>query len=217
MENNFKAALFDLDGTLVDTEGQYTIFWGKMARKFRPDIPNLEHIIKGTTLVQIFDRYFPDQEVRDEITRGLDAWEAQMSYDFVPGALDFLRDIKSHGVRCAIVTSSNQKKMDVVSKKIKDFDLLFDRILTSEDFAASKPDPDCYLRGAEVFGCAKPECVVFEDAFTGLQAGMSSGIYTIGITTNNSRELIQDKCNYVIDDFVGLTYEKVCQLLAKPQ
>ena len=211
--NKFKAALFDLDGTLVDTEGQYTIFWGKTARTYRPDIPRLEYLIKGTTLTQIFDRYFPNPQWQEEITRGLDEWESQMDYPFYPGALDFIRDIKSHGVKCAVVTSSNIKKMEVVAKKIPEFTTLFDRILTSEDFAASKPNPDCYLRGAAVFGCEKAECVVFEDAFTGLQAGTSAGIYTIGLATCNSREQIQDKCNHVIDDFVGLSFEKVEQLI----
>ncbi|TGX83606.1 HAD family phosphatase [Palleniella muris] len=211
--NTFKVALFDLDGTLMDTEGQYTVFWGKMAAKYRPDVPNLEQIIKGTTLTQIFERYFPDKNWQEEITLALDEWEKQMDYVFIPGALDFIHDIKSHGVRCAIVTSSNIKKMEVVADKVPEFRTLFDRILTSEDFAASKPNPDCYLKGASVFDCKKEECVVFEDAFTGLQAGMSAGIYTIGLATNNSRAQIQDKCNHVLDNFEGLTYDRVTALI----
>lgn len=211
--NTFKVALFDLDGTLMDTEGQYTVFWGKMAAKYRPDVPNLEQIIKGTTLTQIFGRYFPDRKWQEEITLALDEWEKQMDYVFIPGALDFIRDIKRHGVRCAVVTSSNIKKMEVVAGKVPEFHALFDRILTSEDFAASKPDPDCYLKGASAFDCRKEECVVFEDAFTGLQAGMSAGIYTIGLATNNSRAQIQDKCNHVLDDFTGLTYDRVVALI----
>lgn len=212
--NKFKAALFDLDGTLMDTEGQYTVFWGSVARKYRPDIPQLENLIKGTTLVQIYDRYFPDPEWQKEITKGLDEWERNMDYAFIPGALDFIRDIKAHGVKCAIVTSSNIKKMESVAKKVPDFDVLFDRILTAEDFTASKPAPDPYLAGAKVFGCTIDECVVFEDAFTGLQSGMSAGMYTIGVTTYNTREQIQDKCNYTIQNFEGLNYNKVEMLLA---
>ncbi len=211
--NKFKAALFDLDGTLVETEGQYTEFWSAMGRKYRPDVPDLAQIIKGTTLVQIFDNFFPDQQWREEITAGLDEWEKNMEYPFIPGALEFLRDLKAHGVKCAVVTSSNKKKIDAVRAKIPDFDSLFDRILTSEDFRASKPDPDCYNLGAKVFNCKKKECIVFEDAFTGLQAGMSSRIFTVGITTYNSREQIQDKCNYVIDNFLDMTFEKAEALL----
>ena len=211
--NKFKAALFDLDGTLVETEGQYTEFWSAMGRKYRPDVPDLAQIIKGTTLVQIFDNFFPDQQWREEITAGLDEWEKNMEYPFIPGALEFLKDLKAHGVKCAVVTSSNKKKIDAVRAKIPDFDSLFDRILTSEDFRASKPDPDCYNLGAKVFNCKKKECIVFEDAFTGLQAGMSSRIFTVGITTYNSREQIQDKCNHVIDNFLDMTFEKAEALL----
>lgn len=209
-----KAALFDLDGTLIDTEDQYTVIWGKICRKYRPDIPRLEYLIKGTTLVQIFERYFPNKEDQIEIDQFLDKSEAEMDYSFYPGALAFIEDLKKNGVKCAIVTSSNQKKMASVRKAIVNFDDLFDRVLTSEDFSASKPAPDCYLLGAKVFGCEKDECAVFEDAFTGLQAGMSSGIFTFGITTCNSREAIADKCNYVIDSFEGLTYKKVNEIIA---
>lgn len=212
--NKFKAALFDLDGTLVETESQYTIFWGETARKYRPDVPRLEYLIKGTTLTQIFGNYFPDPQVQEEITRGLDDFESKMKFPFIPGAIEFLRDLKRNGVKMAVVTSSNKKKIDVVLREIPEMMSLFDRILTSEDFAASKPNPDCYLKGAEVFGCEKDECIVFEDAFTGLQAGMSSGIMTIGIATYNSREVIQDKCHHVIDNFEGMSYETVAELLA---
>lgn len=208
-----KVALFDLDGTLVDTEDQYTVFWGATARKYRPDVPRLEFLIKGTTLTQIFDTYFPDPQWQKEITEGLNAWEAQMRYEFYPGALDFLKDLKRNGVKCAVVTSSNIPKMESVRRQIPELDSLFDKVLTAEDFTASKPAPDCYLQGAKVFDADIDECVVFEDAYTGLQAGMSSGIFTIGLSTGHTREEIQDKCNYVLDSYEGLTFEKLQQIM----
>jgi len=213
MVKRLKAALFDLDGTLVDTEGQYTQFWGRMARQYRPDIPGLEYLIKGTTLTQIFNRYFPDPAWQAEITKGLDEWEAQMDYRFVPGAEAFVADLRLHEVKCAVVTSSNQKKVESVLRQVPQFLTMFDRILTSEDFAASKPDPDCYLRGAQVLGAAVDECVVFEDAFNGLQAGMASGIFTVGLTTNNPAETIRDYCHAIISDFNNMDYEKICEML----
>ncbi len=208
-----KVALFDLDGTLVDTEDQYTVFWGATARKYRPDVPRLEFLIKGTTLTQIFDTYFPDPQWQKEITEGLNAWEAQMRYEFYPGALDFLKDLKRNGVKCAVVTSSNIPKMESVRRQIPELDSLFDKVLTAEDFTASKPAPDCYLQGAKVFDADIDECVVFEDAYTGLQAGMSSGIFTIGLSTGHTKKEIQDKCNYVLDSFEGMTFEKIQQIM----
>lgn len=211
--NIFKAALFDLDGTLFDTEPQYTIFWGRTARRYRPDVPNLEYAIKGTTLTQIFANYFPDPQVQAEITEALNEWEGTMKYEFVPGALDFLHDIKTHGVKCAVVTSSNMVKMKSVARQIPEFHSLFDRILTAEDFTASKPAPDCYLLGAKVFDADIKECVVFEDAFTGLQAGMSSGIMTVGLTTGLTAEQIKDKCDHIIPDFTDVRYDSIAALL----
>ena len=208
-----KAALFDLDGTLFDTEGQYSVIWGEIGRKYRPDIPDLAEIIKGTTLKQILERYFPNAETQERVCRDLDDYEARMSYTFIPGARSFIDDLRAHGVKCAVVTSSNIKKMECVARQMPEFSSLFDRVLTSEDFTASKPNPDCYLLGARVFDANLDECIVFEDAFSGLQAGMSAGIFTVGLATYNSREAIKDKCNHVIDDFVGMTYDKALRLL----
>lgn len=208
-----KAALFDLDGTLLDTEGQYTRIWGMIGRKYRPDVEGLEYLIKGTTLKQIFEKYFPGESQQAEINEMLNDYERNMEYSFVAGAEAFVSQLREKGVKCAVVTSSNQEKMKSVSRKIKGFDTMFDKVLTAEMFAASKPAPDCYLLGARTFGVDISECVVFEDAFTGLQAGMSSGIYTIGLATCNPREAIQDKCHHVIDNFVGLTADDIDELL----
>lgn len=212
MMKEIKAALFDLDGTLFDTEGQYTTLWGGIGRKYRPDIPNFAQEIKGTTLKQILDRYFPDESVREAIVKELNEYEAQMTYDFYPGALDCISDLKKHGVRCAIVTSSNISKMKQVEKQIPEFNNLFDRVLTSEDFTASKPAPDCYLLGAKVFGCKLDECVVFEDALSGLQSGMSAGIFTFGLATTNTEEAIKEHCNHVLASWQGVNYDTICEI-----
>lgn len=209
-----RAALFDLDGTLLDTESQYTVFWRRTAKRYRPDVPNLEYAIKGTTLTQIFSNYFPDAGVQAEITNALNEWERTMQYTFVPGALGFLQDLKAHDVKCAVVTSSNIIKMQSVAHQIPEFNTLFDRVLTAEDFTASKPAPDCYLLGARIFNASIQECVVFEDAPNGLQAGKSSGIMTMGLTTGLTAEQIKDKCDHVIPDFTHLSYEKTIALLS---
>lgn len=208
-----KVALFDLDGTLFDTEPQYTVFWGSVARKYRPDIHRLEHIIKGTTLTQIYDRYFNNAQWQEEITAGLNDYERNMTYEFLPGAVELLNDLKAHGVKCAVVTSSNKSKMDSVRLQIPDFDAYFDRVLTSEMFTASKPAPDCYLLGASVFDAKPEECVVFEDAYNGLESGMSAGMFTFGLATNLSPDDIRDKCDYVLKDFKALSYDKLVALV----
>ena len=77
-----KAALFDLDGVVFDTEPQYTVFWGAQCREFHPEHPGLEHEIKGQTLDQIYDAWFsgPLQEKQALLTERLNAYEASMDY-----------------------------------------------------------------------------------------------------------------------------------------
>lgn len=209
---NLQAALFDLDGTLFDTEGQYTIYWEKIGRQYHPEIADFAHIIKGTTLVNILDTYFNTPALQKEIVQSLNEHEAKMRYHFMPGAVDFLNDLRSHGVKMAVVTSSNKQKMARVEEQMPEFATLFDCILTAEHFAHSKPHPDCYLKGAATFGLKPQECVVFEDAYSGLAAGMAAGMFTFGITTCNPREAIEDKCSYVIDTFEDLSYQKVIEI-----
>ena len=118
-------------------------------------------------------------------------------------------------MKCAVVTSSDQSKMASVRCQIPQLDCLFDKVFTAEDFTVSKPAPDCYLLGAHTFNADIDECVVFEDAYTGLQAGVSSGIFTIGLASNHTQEELQDKCDYVLDSFEGMTYDKLVAIMEK--
>lgn len=213
MKVGFRVALFDLDGTLINTENQYTEFWERVGKELDLNIPNLAQIIKGRTLTSIFSNFIPSLELQKEISIRLDLFESQMQFPFYPGVLDFLEDVRKNGVKCAVVTSSNKAKMAAVKRRIPNFDELFDKVLTAEDFSASKPDPACYLYGAQVFSAQKCQCVVFEDAVNGLQAGMSSGMFTIGFATTNPRHVIAPLCHHVQDDFLHLSYADVEKLL----
>lgn len=205
MKKQFKAALFDLDGVVLDTEGQYTEFWGGIGRELRPDIPDFGQRIKGQTLTQIFDAWFPgDTSLQADITRRLDDFEAHMTFQYIKGVHTYVEHLRTQGIHTAIVTSSNQPKMESVYRSRPELTALFDRILTAEDFRESKPSPDCYLRGAAVFGLCPEECVVFEDSVNGLKAGRASGAHVIGLATTNPREVIENLCDEVIDDFTSL-------------
>ena len=80
-----------------------------------------------------------------------------------------------------------------VYERHPEFKAYFDRVLTSEDFAESKPHPDCYLKGASYFGVEPEDCVGLEDSFNGLKAVRASGAFTLGLATTNSREAIQPR------------------------
>ena len=210
---SFKAALFDLDGVVFDTEPQYSVFWGGICRQYHPEHPGLEHEIKGQTLTQIYDRWFNGELLseRDSITRRLNDYEAQMHYDFISGFQDFINDLRANGVRTAVVTSSNIPKMESVYRYQPSFKSLFDAILTSEDFVRSKPDPDCYLKAAQILGAQTDECIVFEDSFNGLRSGRTAGMVVVGLSTTNPSEAISPLSDLQTADYVGLSYERLSQ------
>lgn len=197
--------LFDFDGVIADTESQYTIFWNKMGKDYL-GIEDLGKISKGQTLKLIFDKYFNGMtREQEEIVPMLDDFERNMSYDYIPGALEFMQSLKKAGIRSAIVTSSNDVKMANAYKAHPELKELVDVILTSEHFSKSKPDPECFLKAMEVLGAKPEETIVFEDSFHGIAAGRASGAKVVGLATTNKSEAIAPLCDMVIDDFTYLS------------
>lgn len=208
-------ALFDFDGVIVDTESQYTVFWDRMGTEYL-GFEDFGRRIKGQTLVQIFGGHFSGMlKEQEEVVARLNEYEAAMSYDFLPGVVDFLHELKEAGVPTAIVTSSNQPKMEQVYRAHPQLDEMVDAILTSEDFSRSKPDPECFLKGMEILGGTPEETVVFEDSFHGLAAGRAAGAYVVGLATTNSREDIVPLCDMVISDFTNISLSSLKQVSSK--
>ena len=193
-------ALFDLDGVILDTEGSYTAFWDDYgSRHFSEKDFGLK--IKGQTLVKILADYFPDENERKSITDAINDFERKMSYPFVPGVENYIKSLKSNGIRTAVVTSSNLLKMENVYRCHPGFREMFDMILTSEDFSESKPSPYCYLKAMKLFGAGPENCVVFEDSLAGLQAARASGAFVTALTTTNPEEVVRNYADLVIRDF----------------
>jgi HAD superfamily hydrolase (TIGR01509 family) len=213
-ENRFKAALFDLDGVVFDTEPQYTVFWGSQCRLYHPEHPGLEQEIKGMTLTEIYDQWFGGPLLKEQpiITERLNAYEAQMRYDYIEGFEALIADLRSQGVRTAVVTSSNQPKMKSVYRYQPGFKLLFDAILTSEDFERSKPDPECYLKASYQLGVQPDECVVFEDSFNGLRSGRAAQMKVVGLTTTNPIEAVRPLSDLQMSDYTNVSYVSLCDL-----
>lgn len=193
-----KAFLFDLDGVIIDTEGQYQIFWGGIGREFLPQIPDFATRIKGSTLVAIHDNYFQDLAIRAEVDRRLVAYEDNMRYPIFPGAQEFIAAARSKAIPNAIVTSSNQQKMASLATQQPTLTAAFDHVFTAEDAGRGKPYPDCYLRAAERLGVKAEECVVFEDSINGLKAARASGAFVVGLTTTHPAEIVSQYADIVI-------------------
>ncbi len=208
------AALFDCDGVIVNTEPQYTAFWTTIGHEFLPSRANFAKEIKGNTLINIFNCYFPgDEALQAEIKVRLKHFEAHMQFPYVEGVVAFIRALQQQGIPTACVTSSNEEKMASLYAALPDFQSLFTHIFTAEDTRRSKPAPDCYIAAANYFGLAPQACVVFEDSLSGLQAGRDSGAKVVGLSTENAPERIAPLCDVVIPDFNQFTYSSFSALL----
>ena len=199
-------ALFDLDGVIVDTEGQYTLFWEKVGKRDFPETEDFAARIKGHTLKQIVGEYYPnDAEKRQQVIEELWQFEREMDFPYIKGAVTFVRALREAKIPVAVVTSSDNKKMQCLFKCHPELPELFDRIFTAEDARRSKPAPDCYLIAAERLQCPIRSCVVFEDSINGLRAARDSGAFVIGLSTSNPVEMIAPLSDKVIPHFEGFS------------
>ena len=194
--------LFDLDGVIMDTETQYGIFWNRTGKELL-GLDDFGKRIKGQTLNHIISHFDGVSKDKDEIIRELYEYERNMSYDYIPGADEFMKDLHARGIPMAIVTSSNDAKMVNVRRAHPELWELTEAVLTSEHFSKSKPDPECFIKGMEILGGRPEETYVFEDSIHGINAGRAAGAKVIGLATTNTREAIVHLCDQVIDDFIG--------------
>lgn len=208
-----KAALFDLDGVLIDSETLYTRFWNRVGEYHKLPSPTFAYDIKGTTLHDILETHFSDPEVRKDIDRLLHEFENEVVYPVFPGAMEFVDELRKHGIKTVIVTSSDAKKMEFLFNQHPDFPSHFDAIVTAEDVTHSKPHPEPYVKGAMKAGAAPAECIVFEDSFQGLQSGRNAGCMVVGVATTNPADKIADYC-HIVAPSLGELLPRIDELIA---
>jgi HAD superfamily hydrolase (TIGR01509 family) len=209
MDKNI-AFLFDLDGVIIDTEPQYDRFWSKTAVDYQLGIDRFEYLVKGTTLPNILANYFshlsPDEQKK--VKAANHAFDLQMDILPIPGALEFLRELKKAGVKTGLVTSSDDEKLEYVLRQlpVKPY---FDTIVSADRITQGKPHPMCYLLAAQDLGVSPGNCFVFEDSFNGIQSGNAAGMRVIGLSTTNPVESIRNDCVLVIPDFQQLDFRSL--------
>lgn len=197
--------LFDFDGVIADTEPLYTRFWNVEGMKYFGE-ENFGIKIKGQTFKHI-SKYFSSKKDLAKAIHDIDEFERNMPYDLIPGILDFLCELKKNGIPTAIVTSSHEKKMENAWRAHPGLKEMVTTVLTSNDFSASKPDPECFLKAMERLEGRPERTIVFEDSLHGIQAGKNSGAYVIGLPTTFPKEQLEELCDLVIPDFTSLTLE----------
>ena len=203
-----QGVLFDLDGVLLDSEGQYSIFWRAMDERFPTGVEDFSNYIKGFHLARILG-YFANDEIREQIVQALVEFEKNMRFEFFPGALALVHRLRDMGIPMAIVTSSDHKKMQALFSQHPEFPALFDTIITGDMVTRAKPDPDCFLLGAQQLGVDIKDCVVFEDSRNGLIAARASGARVIGIATTLSADIVASLSDLTIPCVNDLDIEQI--------
>lgn len=193
-------ALFDLDGVLIDSESTYTRFWQDIDRMYPTGIENYAIAIKGTTLPEIM-KHYDDDAVKSDILRRIHDFQESMTYELYPGVTAFLTELRDRGIRSAIVTSSDNRKMQLLFRQLPQLKELVDVVIDASMVTRSKPDPEGYLKAAEAIGCDPHNCFVFEDSIQGLKAGNASGATVIALATTYPQEQLNGKAASIIGGF----------------
>lgn len=214
MCNKKHAVLFDLDGVLIDSEGDYSRFWKHINEIYPTGIDDFAIAIKGTTLPEIL-KHFEGDDVKNDIVRRIGEYQDEMQYTIFEGAEAFLSELNRRGIPAAIVTSSDEGKMKYLFKQHPNLKEYFTAIIDASMVTRSKPDPQGYLLGAEKLGAEPENCFVFEDSLQGLKAGRTAGAHVVGLATTYPRETVEQFADVVIDGLHAFTVDEMLALAEK--
>jgi HAD superfamily hydrolase (TIGR01509 family) len=213
-----KAYIFDMDGVLCDSEEfiakaaclMFKTVYDTDAKPsdFEPFIGTGEDRFiggvgekYGITLTMPRDK---------ETTYELYAQCVQGKLQPVPGVVEFIRDAAAKGVKLAVATSADRFKMDVNLDAIGVDATLFDALITGSDIERKKPAPDIFLKAAEMMGVDPAECVVFEDAVSGVQAAKAAGCRCVGLTTSFPDQTLKEAgADQTVPDFMDTILSEI--------
>ena len=215
--NNFpKAVLWDMDGTLIDSEPYWMLSESRLAREYGGTWTEKDGLqLIGNDLYRtsdfLRDRFGIDdmstKEVIEQLT-GEVVEQLKTKLPWRPGALELLVELKKAGIKTALVTMSMRSMALAVTEQI-DFQA-FDVVVAGDDVTHCKPDPEPYLRAAELLGVAPEDCLAFEDSPTGLSSAEAAGCHAIGVTsliklpTGPRRRIISSLTEVTIENLAAL-------------
>lgn len=185
-----RACIFDLDGVIVDTASHHFVAWQNLAEElgvpFSAEdneslkgvsrVDSLEYILKKgglvldpATKVQLMDR---------KNAHYLELAGKTSPSDALPGVVALIHELKALGIKVALGSSSKNAEMILTRLALLD---AFDTLVDGNHITLSKPDPEVFLMGAKALGLDPTECLVFEDAQSGIDAANAGGFPVIGI------------------------------------
>jgi len=212
------AVIFDMDGVICHTNPYHSLAFREFfsARNLAPtDEEFAEHMFGKSNsyiLTHFLKRPVTGEEFvqMEEEKEGLFRKIYEPHIEPIAGIVEFMADLKSNGVKIGVATSAPRANLDLILSKVP-VRTHFGSILASEDVKRHKPDPEVYLNSAMNLGLSPEQCLVFEDSFSGVSAALNAGMRVVGVLSTHTKEELPP-CNLYIDNYTGLSYDKVSQL-----
>jgi HAD superfamily hydrolase (TIGR01509 family) len=215
MSNFFEAVFFDMDGLMVDSEPEWFQSEVEVTSPFGYTWLEVDQIAcLGGPLSKVGQYMFDkcgQQRSPEYFTQALiDTQVARMrgNTPTMPGAMELVRELQSHGIKTALVSASPRNIVDAVLDNVGHD--LFPFSISADDVQNTKPDPEGYLKAASMSGSEITNCLVFEDSLTGMNAAIASGAYLIGVphlVTIEESERVR-----VIKSLEQISYAKLMEL-----
>lgn len=200
----FSGVLFDMDGTLIDSESLHEAVDRAVFDACGIEVAEADWLtFKGRPSLDVFEdvrqRYGGTLTADEMVLRKQALFlECTSQIEVLPGAHALLHQLRQQRVSVALVTSTEQA---LVTPILAGLDLSFDAVITADDVARTKPDPDPYLRGAAALRLPPSACVAVEDALSGVQSARGARCYVIAVPTSfDARALREAGAHHVAAD-----------------
>lgn len=188
--NKIKACLFDLDGVVVDTAKYHYLAWKRLANSLGFDFTEKDNErLKGVSRTQALEillsigKVNPSEEEKLKMAEEKNNWYVEYiseldETEILPGVKNFLIELRENGIKIALGSASKNSMMILNNLNLISY---FDAIVDGNKVSKAKPDPEVFLLGAKELKVQPSECVVFEDAQAGIEAGKATNMKVIGI------------------------------------
>lgn len=185
-----KAVIFDLDGVIVSTDDCHYEAWKKLSdeediyfdRKINDRLRGVSRMASLEIVLERSKKEYTDEEKVKLAERKngyyRDFIKKLTPNDILPGVMDNLEELKKNGIKIAIGSSS--KNTPIILKQIG-LDCYFDAVSDGNNITHSKPDPEVFLKAAEMLKIPPENCLVVEDADAGIEAGKKGGMKTLSV------------------------------------